>query len=457
MNRPPPVFQFRMLTLPEWALFLFTLALMTVGYSRTYSQIGNMTGFAMAAVWAFYTLTGNRGFAVHRLSLLPLTGIFLLGIMMVLYLPMLPEAFVRVRTYLQVVALMVIVFNIVRVSGRTISVEFGMFLGVLAMFAIASGDIAASVVSGSRYRFGIGDEYGLNPNLYGALLNLTILFFLKVLFIDYLEQGKRGFAFKIVLYTGGLASLVAAYQVLGVLGSRQNQLWLLWSIFGVMVLYMRGRIQPSKLFGALAVGSIGMVLVLFLVWTSPYFERFERLFFTLEGSTVGKEEMSGLYRLEMFAEGLDIWLESPLVGSGNEAFRLESGFGTYSHNQVSELLANYGLLGFLAFYSIFIVVIIEAYHAWKTRIPLFRTYACWFIVALVGIFISNFFQPTYYQKGFGLVLAAILGFAYHLRDSRLTGGGIHRRIGSGGGPSASFPGRPRNPVRRRPARAGAGG
>ena len=427
MNHPNPIFRLRMLTLPEWLLFLFTFAMITIGYSRSYYQIGNMIGFAMTVAWGFYTINGMRGYGIQRLSIFPFAGVIFVAIMMVIYLPLLPGAFVRVKTYIQVIVLMITVFNIVRISKRTITIEFGLFLGVLAMFLLSSGDIARSVASGTRYRFAIGDEYGLNPNLYGALLNLTILFYLKVFFIDYLSQRTRGFWFKMMLLTGGVASLVAAYQILAVLGSRQNQLWLLWSMFGVAILYMRGRVDPSKLVGGLAVGSIGIVLVLFLVWTSPYFERFERLFFTMQGSTVGKEEMSGIYRLEMFAAGLNLWLESPLWGSGNEAFRVEAGFGAYSHNQVSELLANYGLVGFIGYYSIFFVVVLEAIRAWKTRIPLFRTYACWFVIALVGIFISNFFQPTYYQKSFGLVLAAIMGFAYVIRDIRNKGGAGRQR------------------------------
>lgn len=453
MNRPGPSFHPRMLSLPEWLLFLFTFAMMTIGYARAFYQYANLIGFAMAAVWALYTLNGMRGFAFHRVSLFPLAGVFLLGIMMVLYLPLLPAAFVRVKTYVQVVALMVIVFNIVRVSGRTITIEFGLFLGVLAMFVLASGDIAQAAAAGTRYRFAIGDEYGLNPNIYGALLNLSILFYLKVFFIDFLGQRKRGFWFKLVLWTGGAASLVAAYQILGVLGSRQNQLWLLWSMVGVAVLYLRGRLEPSKIFGSLAFGSVGLLVALVLIWNSPYFERFERLFYTLEGSTFGKLETSGLSRMEMFHAGIDLWQESPLWGSGNEAFRVESGYGAYSHNQVTELLANYGVIGFFAFYSIFLGVFIEAYRSWKTRIPLLRTYACWFIVALGGIFISNFFQPTYYQKSFGLILAALLGYAYFIRDSRLSGTGIFARAGRSEPPLGRTPARKRHSGRRRPPRS----
>lgn len=55
-------------------------------------------------------------------------------------------------------------------------------------------------------------------------------------------------------------------------------------------------------------------------------------------------------RMSMALEGFELWRESPLGGNGAGQFAVLSGFGVYSHNNFSELLANFGVIGFLLYY-----------------------------------------------------------------------------------------------------------
>lgn len=397
----------------EWALFVFVLGMMTIGYSRGLVGIANSLGIVLVATWGMEFLIMRRPKAARLgkpLMIAPILGFLILGVIMVVAILFYPLAYPRAVTYAQVCVLMIVAFNLIRVTGRTWPIDIGMFLGVLIMSTVASGDIMEAARSGTRYRLSVGeDTHGLNPNLYGGLLNLQILFFLRYYFIVFPNIRRDKIALGVLLL-GGVATLVASYQILAILGSRQNQVWLFISISGILLMWGRGRIQLGTILPAgFVVGVIGLGSIL-LIKGSAYFDRFVRLYYEL--TTGMAEEASGYSRLMMIRIGFDLWLGSPIWGYGNEGFRLHSGLEQYSHNQYIELLVNYGLLGFLAFYSVHLLIIRRALLLWNTRDLYLRVNAIWFVVLLAGVMCSNLFQPTHYQKSFGLVLAAVVGLAY---------------------------------------------
>ncbi|WP_078429776.1 O-antigen ligase family protein [Alkalihalobacterium alkalinitrilicum] len=76
------------------------------------------------------------------------------------------------------------------------------------------------------------------------------------------------------------------------------------------------------------------------------------------------EESSFNVRQEMIQYGFEYFKEKPFFGYGIENYRylygVDSGFETYSHNNYIEILVNNGLIGFILYYSFFIIVIIKA-------------------------------------------------------------------------------------------------
>ncbi len=61
---------------------------------------------------------------------------------------------------------------------------------------------------------------------------------------------------------------------------------------------------------------------------------------------------SDLARERFRRQALSMFLSSPIIGHGINAF--ESIYGTYSHNNYTELLSSLGLVGFISFYSIYV-------------------------------------------------------------------------------------------------------
>lgn len=61
------------------------------------------------------------------------------------------------------------------------------------------------------------------------------------------------------------------------------------------------------------------------------------------------------YRLIYINKALDLFSENPLLGLGSDNFKVY--MGEYSHSNYTEILANLGLIGFILYYSMYIVLI----------------------------------------------------------------------------------------------------
>ena len=84
----------------------------------------------------------------------------------------------------------------------------------------------------------------------------------------------------------------------------------------------------------------------------------------LLGTWFGGESMeaSAVDRAEMMEKAMEMFWEKPIFGWGIEGFALNSSFGTYSHNNFTEVLANFGIVGFLVFYVYKAVILYHQYR-----------------------------------------------------------------------------------------------
>ncbi len=84
--------------------------------------------------------------------------------------------------------------------------------------------------------------------------------------------------------------------------------------------------------------------------------RIEGLFETLSGD--GNGEASAAARSEMATQAIEMFWKKPILGWGIEGFATNSDFGVYSHNNYTETLVSFGLVGFvfLYFYKIKLLI-----------------------------------------------------------------------------------------------------
>jgi O-antigen ligase len=114
-------------------------------------------------------------------------------------------------------------------------------------------------------------------------------------------------------------------------------------------------------------------LALFILFKIKYFYniigyRIETFFFIIFGSgSDSLDAKSTDERLLMIRTALKAFIESPFLGKGWYFFSSYSGFGTYSHNNYTEILVSYGILGFSIYYSYFAKIIKDLYKIVKSN------------------------------------------------------------------------------------------
>ncbi len=93
-------------------------------------------------------------------------------------------------------------------------------------------------------------------------------------------------------------------------------------------------------------------------------ERFEAFFSDLFGFKTAAAEVGGDKIRERLVEiGIDGWLESPIFGHGLDTFKYfnkdMTGHFYYAHNNYVELLYDLGLVGFIAYYSFVVYMLVK--------------------------------------------------------------------------------------------------
>lgn len=115
----------------------------------------------------------------------------------------------------------------------------------------------------------------------------------------------------------------------------------------LLVLFSISRQGVKRWIPRLLIIAVVLVVVLINIDFSPVLGRWTTL--------VGREkDASTVIRYSLVSEGLSRFVESPLWGFGIDASSSISRYHSYFHNNYVELLATTGIIGFTAFYSIYL-------------------------------------------------------------------------------------------------------
>lgn len=200
-----------------------------------------------------------------------------------------------------------------------------------------------------------------------------------------------------LLFTGSRKSL--AFVILGVL----------------LILYFNYRKEKfdKKLRVLLIVAVVG-ILLYYAVTTLEMFSTInDRLGLLFEGVFgEGSSYETDQTREMMIAEGLAAFYEKPLFGNGTGYSDIL--FSTYSHNNFVELLMNYGIIGFAAYYTIYICLLFRLWHLVKSR----NLYAIYFFVYTWVQLILGVGWVNYYERSVQIVTALAFGFIFATKNKK---------------------------------------
>jgi len=125
-------------------------------------------------------------------------------------------------------------------------------------------------------------------------------------------------------------------------------------VLGIFLHFGKRRLWLSfgLVFGVIVVG----IVVLSLPFLATVRERLWLFLVTLfNPSSSSTTDYGTVFRVDMINSALNLWLRKPLFGFGVFGYSVKSGLNMgWSHNHFSEILCNYGLVGFVAFHIPFV-------------------------------------------------------------------------------------------------------
>ncbi len=250
----------------------------------------------------------------------------------------------HLRTWVQTLVLVFIMWDLYTTRATIFAGLQAYILG--AYVAVASA--VQNYLSGHAYytnyqRFSPGDT---NPDGFGFILALGIP--LAWYLAGSKSTGRLGPLFKFINY----AYIPAAFLGLALSGTRTALIASLVGMgFGLISL------TRLRLWARIAIFLL-LTVVILVLW--PYvqtLESFQRLGTTTTELTEG--DLNN--RTNNWREGLDAFVEHPIIGIGSNMYRSVNSLGKVAHNSFISVLVELGLIGFLLFGIILTIVFTQAW------------------------------------------------------------------------------------------------
>ena len=260
------------------------------------------------------------------------------------------------------------------------------------------------------YRLGDGVEGELliNGNSNNIAIYMGVLS--SIWFYDLLCEGKIKFLVPVLLCT----------VVIFLTGSKKGILMLFLYLLIFYCVGQRISMKKIMIFIALLLG-FGYALQYNEMLNAMVGERFFNfLSIFLEGDKTINSGSTDL-RMAMYEIGVNMWLESPFLGSGIGAFKEYSGLRLYSHNTYIELLTTFGMLGFILYYwypvylfttsiinhkliknYVYIFGVLSVTFFIDTAAVRFHDYVSWLNIIFVSIYVNSMhfnMDVRYKQRG----------------------------------------------------------
>ena len=277
----------------------------------------------------------------------------------------------------------IILFNCYNSSGNINNI-------VLA-FAIAGCCLACQVIADSSFSQVVtnlitGRRVGKDVLQLNYLGRYTSLSALSAFYLGYYKGYK-------------LSYFIFAVSILICLASESRQAILTLAI-NLVILYLAKDFSRKKLLTIVKVLIVGVIGILLL--QLPALANLKQRLYL--GFTVINDSSNGIIsdkkRLDMIQLGIKVFINNPVVGIGLGNVRnIVSGIiynYKYLHNNYVELLACGGIVGFISYYSIYVVLFSKLHKKLKSK-----TYGSKHIFAGVLLFaqlISDVFAVNYYSK-----------------------------------------------------------
>ena len=161
------------------------------------------------------------------------------------------------------------------------------------------------------------------------------------------------------------------FVVIATVVSGSRKIVFVWFVFGLLSLqYVGLQFRSSKLFRIALLLGLPFLVYATLSYSTQLLKPIEGLYvYERIQDTIQGEESSADVRDSMAREGVELWQASPIYGYGIDQYRFLTSYATYSHNNYTELLVSFGVVGLVLYYSILLVLLYRAFLGFQRRTP----------------------------------------------------------------------------------------
>lgn len=377
----------------QTALFLYSFALVVFSGMAETTMIENFIGAALVGVFVIESSI-NNDFTLRWHWTMGFIMLFVACAFATLVLN--PEAIRRFITVILVMILFFVVYNIIAETRSILPVALGLTLGLFYTIILQYDQILLSIDGVSQERLSglIG-----NPNDYSYYLFATPLILLLPIFGKYKIN-------PIVRY--GIFGVIFIFSVLIITttGSRKGIILLAFILISTFIVISKRESALVKL-QYLVVFSLFIVFLFNIFAESAFYDRVENIFLYSRGQEV--DESSLETRDNMISTALIMWTEKPFTGWGLDSFRIHGGYGTYSHNNYTEILFNMGLIGFVLYYGFFVSVVFICFKLLKKYKNTDKSRIIgWALISLFVLLLWDFAAVSHYDKKYWLLVGVVL-------------------------------------------------
>jgi O-antigen ligase len=310
-------------------------------------------------------------------------------------------------TIFQIWVLLVIISGLT-FAQRLLSFNLVWFLVaafLLGGYSFVTGEFRRAATEGTVERVA---GLAMNANQFGWIMLLA-----TVAMAYFWMLPTRARALKYTVLSLGMAAAGVA-TVLS--GSRKALIGL--AVFYVLWLwfcYRRDALRrPVVMAMALGVLAVGALLMAQFAREMPVAQRFQETWDAFTGKRMGG---GGMNRLDLYGIAWRLFLKSPVVGVGMDNFRLYSG-GAVAHSEYAEIAADTGLVGFVLYFAVFVVLWRRCGRIIKEHPdPLAVRVAGLARALLIVVMILNLGRYNYMDKPAWIVFGSLIGYTSAVRQS----------------------------------------
>lgn len=269
------------------------------------------------------------------------------------------------------------------------ALQNGVSARVVAIAAGIGAGIQGAIALNQYLTVGVGRAEGLVGNANALAIQLSLTGFLLLLLLPK-ETWPKLAAFALI--------------VVATITTGTRKLVFIW--FSYLILLLR---EFSPLFRRPSVGTaLALLLAPLAIWASATYGSV--LLSPLEGLTV-IERIEGTFegretnkRSDLMQDALRVWWEKPIFGHGVDQYRYVGNNTTYSHNNFTELLADFGVVGLVLYYAIFMLLLMRTVRGIAGGSD-----RAWVVLAILIAIILMDLARVSYSSRLTWVLLAVLG------------------------------------------------